>query len=287
MSLLLTLASNAAGKTTLKKSMPQPADQTSAFAELELRPSWTPSESRLYSYNYGELGVRFNPNLYLGYQQNFVTELSQDPNDPKQAFRLDNGFLRAKIDNVWVEPESKSLSLSFEPRLYLPTPPSKADAGMVMTILPYLKLTQKISDDCSFTMKEGPSLPLYTRDGTYTPATRDKPESSSVNANFENFFWLQFDYAPAKKPISLSVPLLLISTHYRDFDPSADNNASWSYFLELYPELTFTLDRHLYLGVAYETGNLINLQNVEEDSGPVVGSGTFHVFLRTSFNRPD
>src|SRR4051812_5465906 len=88
---LLVLVPNAEAKTVLKKKVTV-EDESTPTVELEMRPSWTPSQNRFFSFNYGELGYKFSKDYWLGYQQQFSNEL-QTPAPGASGFALNDGYV--------------------------------------------------------------------------------------------------------------------------------------------------------------------------------------------------
>lgn len=286
--LLFLSVTRASARTVIENTQNETDDGSGFLGELEFRPSWNPGADRVFSFNYGEVGYHLTKKISISYQQQFVNGTS----DYDKAAAVTNptmhiydGFFRMKFDDIWVEPQSGKLSLSYEPRLYMPTDPGKAAMGMITQIHNYIKLKQMLSRDCSLTLKEDPIIHLYNVDGALQPSLDpDNPMILAANPMFENLIWLNFDYAPKKGLVSFAFKTLLDSTLYRNFDPDANNNGAWTTTLTLYPELTFNVDTHVFLGVAYESGNVLNIGNDGSIPGsPVMGSGTIHMFLRTSF----
>lgn len=257
--------------------------KVSALGEFEVKPSWNPSENRVYSVNHGELGARVGRGS-LSYQQEFTNEIFDGEDSGKDPFQLSDGFVRFRFNEIWKSENGGSPILSFESRFYLPTDPKKAEKGMILALRNYLKLIFKRKSGFSLTLMEVPIHHFYSEAGDMTPsANYYTPPKYSVNPIFENRVFVVFDYSPSKSPVSLAVPLMWSATRSRDFHPEAEGNDGWSHAVLVMPELTFGVTDGVRLGIEYESGNLANLQGSDAESEKTVGSGTFRFILRASF----
>lgn len=251
------------------------------LAEFELRPSWNSDEGHFFSINYGELGFRPSENVSLSYQQMFMTEISNYSSTSREPVRLFDGYLRLKANKLW-QNDRHDTFFSYEARAYAPTDKGKRDSGMVTAVRNYLKLMRQITGSVSFLFMDVPIAHFYNTAGTST-ASSSGPKFTA-NPLFENQVYLELDVNPVKSGWSISFPIMFSSTRFRDYDTRADNSGAWTQWLEIYPEIDYSIAKSTVLGVAYESGNILNVQtDYVSSANPAVGSGTLQLVLRSSF----
>jgi hypothetical protein len=230
---------------TTTAALPQPI-----VGMLELRPSWTGSNAsgEFHTENTAELGYKFNKDRYLGYVQYFNTNI-YDPTTPANkglGLVAKDGFFSFKMNNIW-ESGDKSWSLSWNPRLYMPTDASLRDKGLVAYARNYLNLTKKVSKAVSFTLSEIPIFFAFNRPG----------DSGAANQFFENRNYLIFDWNITDK-LTFEAQIMFHETRYRNFAPGAKNNDTWTYTLWTWPELDYAITPNATIGVAWESDNFVN-----------------------------
>ncbi|MBI1860764.1 MAG: hypothetical protein HYR96_07600 [Deltaproteobacteria bacterium] len=242
---------------------------------LEIRPSFLANSNQIYGQNYAELGVTLNAATYLGYQQmfmnNFQNSNPQFEDGPQLA--LSDGFFRLQLRNLWRRGGS---SLSFEPRVYLPTDENLRFQGMISRLRLNTTFEQRFSRWFSLFVIEAPIIHFYDRAGANDPGTG----APSANPEYENRVILNSQFTFSKS-WSLSIPFILQSVRYSNYQIGATNNDTWSNTVLAWPELTYSVNRNLQLGLAYQTGNLISsdMSQFTIDKGFAAGSAelVFHI----------
>lgn len=261
---------------------PTPAQASTAVVEaepskligaMELRSYFEPSSDKLYTDNYAEVGYKFTKDTSVSYVQFFSTNL-YDPSGATSGMNLSfpGGFLRAKINNIYKFDDT--LSLSYQPRAYLPLTQADRDAGMVTILRNYFTFTKKVSSNFSVSFVELPMLHVYSKSGTISDG------KASANAWFENRFYLIGSLTLTDK-LSLSMPLYYHAKLHRGFG-GAENSGKVTHYFYTWPELAYQMNDAAYLSLAYVSGNLIEADFSGFTVGQGLGDGSVQVALGMS-----
>lgn len=246
-------------------SVPAPASG-SAIGVLDIRPSVLlekvadpagVKKSKAFIENSVEGGYKFSTSVSASYVQDFNTTIA-DPSGKDSAVFLKDGFFRAKFNDLYKDADS-GLTLGFEPRFYTPTRAAARDAGMVTMVRNYFKLTRPITNAVSITLMEIPIFHVYTRSGS----------GASANPLFENRVYFITDVALMGGKLNLSLPILFHNTIHRSFAADAKLGGKWGHFLWVFPEVMYSLNNNVAVGVSYYSDNLID----EKLGGFTIGSG--------------
>jgi len=285
--LLATLLIGTSLRAEFKSALPLKAAASEPSAspkgELEMKPSWTPSDNHFFLLNHGELGFALTPTAYVGYQQEFTNEIAQEESSSRGSIYLNDGFLRGKLNDIWKSKSGRS-KFGIETRIYLPTDSTKADKGMLFAFRNYFKLILQNRMGFSITFMEVPIHHFYSSDGVVTPSNSYRiPDKAAANPTFENRIYIVMGYSTPKGEWDFSLPVIWSATKYRDFLVDAENNDEWSHAILLVPELTYGISKQVRLGIEYESGNLTKLQNTDPEVESSPGSGTFRFIVRANF----
>jgi len=249
---------------------PQPAE-SKVIGGVDIRPSWASKAGNVYSENFVELGYQFNPNTKLTFVHDFNNDLVSPQGSPDDGINLTavDAFVRTRLNNIYTIP-STNMNLSYESRIYLPITQFDRDNGAVTTLRNYFKLRMPVTERVAFTVMELPIFHLFNRTGTIAA-----DGSSNANYFFENRVYAIADFTITDR-LSLSVPLMFHFKRFNDFAGAA-NSGKWQYILWTYPELSFSVNPNLTLGLAYYSDNLIKSDLSNFDLGNGFEKGVFQI----------
>ncbi len=222
--------------------------------------------------NYAELGVKFNPNTSLSYQQGFWINMS-DPNPASEGISdvmAHHGFLRAKFNNI-LQDKASGFSLGYEPRIYTPTLRGATDKGFITMIRNYIKVTKKVTSNFAVTVMEIPILFSYSKAGL----------GDKANETFENRVYLIPSLTLMDGKLSIELPVMFHNTKYRAF-AGAKNSTSWGHTLWVFPEVAYAITPNLQVGVSYESENLIKDDMSKFQITDGLDAGVAHLVLRAT-----
>lgn len=213
-----------------------------------------------------DLGYQFDPNNYLGLHHEMNSNMGDAGVDKWTAGDF---IVRAKINNIW-EDRSAGLSLSYEPRVYLPTRESLRNAGMITTVRNYFKLKQDLGAGHALTLMEIPIAHVFDNAGV----------AGKANPAFENRVYLVYE-ASLTKDLSLAVPLMWNATKGRSL-AGAPGNSDWGHVLWAWPELDYAIDSTFTVGLAYQTDNLIKADFSDTAFDTGFGNGIVQAVLQVN-----
>lgn len=226
---------------------------------LELRPSWQTNSAEYFSENTIEGAYRFTQSFGLGYTQEFTNNIFSRTDAPEnQGMNLatHEGYFIGKLDPI-LENAEKGISLTYEPRLILPTDSECRNAGMITSIRNDLNLTKKFGERVELNFSVIPILHAYSRAGNVgLEAEEGEVDQGQANPVFENRFYLN-PVVALGQTVKLSIPIKFHATRYRDFNSEAKLNNQWGYYLWVTPEVNWAVTSDYSIGVSYYTGNLV------------------------------
>ncbi len=245
---------------------------------LDLRPSWTQSEQKFHSEN--ELALEYRPaaNRSFGYTQEFRSNLLKAGVDSENTgfeFQLWNGYLWGDFSNV-LSNRGGTVTLSYEPRIYLPTLSTERDAGLVFSTRQYLKLNWEVLPNTNLYLNEVPIGYLYTVSGIETD------DGAAANQVFENRVELGVKVSFFTEMVTLNLPVVLQSHRYRHYQAEAENNDGWAHDIWINPELTVAVAENTTLGIAYYSDTLANASLTEPDVSNGLRKGVFQFIFTQS-----
>ena len=259
-----------------EESVDAPGPDSKVLGEFEVRPSYTSAQGEFHTENTLELGYQIRRDLKVSYVQFFNTNLydpkSGNPVASQFGFAAQDGFLRTKIDDIWLSGDRKT-SFSFQGRVYMPTlaavdgTPSRYDQGMVSFIRTYFKLARELSNSVSVDLSFTPGLYLFTKPGWTTKFANGTP-NSSANPIYENMFILNADIKIAKN-LTFSIPIITEITRYRSYAEDAQFNNRWGYNIWFWPELDWEISSNQTVGLAFYSDNFV----ADDLSGVHIGTG--------------
>jgi hypothetical protein len=222
---------------------------------LDVRPSWTGSASTFHSEN--ELGIeyRFRSDRAAGYTQEFRSNwlragVESDTNGFE--FQLWYGYFWGDVSDI-AEAAGGAVTLSWEPRLYLPTLSTERESGLVLSTRQYLKLNWEVSSMLSFFLWDAPIGYVYTAAGVADD------EGGAANPAFENRIELGARLSFFDGQLSFKLPVILQSVRYRKFAADAENDDSWANTLWIYPEVAVQVTEGTSLGLAFYSDALTDV----------------------------
>jgi len=245
---------------------------------LDLRPSWSQSERKFHSEN--ELAVEYRPdeNRSFGYTQEFRSNLLKAGVDSENTgfeFQLWNGYLWGDFSNV-LSNRGGTVTLSYEPRVYLPTLSAERDAGLVFATRQYLKLNWELLPNTNLYLHEVPIGYLYTVGGI------EDEDGSVANKVFENRVELGLRVSFFADVLTFHLPVILQSYRYRHFRAGAENDDGWAHDIWINPEVTVAVAQKTTLGLGYYSDTLANASLTEPDISSGLRRGVVQLILTQS-----
>lgn len=246
------LAYGAPTQTLSTSVAPSAPPSAQVIGVAEFRPSYRSTFGEVHTENNIVLGYRFDRDRYLSYRQEYNTNLYEPRSQLANGMSLTatDGYLRGGIANIW-QAESMPLSFNYEGRLYAPTFAVRRDAGMITALRTYLRWTYRFSDKLSISLDEVPVIPVYDRAGAVVNGR------AVANPAFENKVELVTVYNFAKDFVFI-LPFKYTASRNRDFSKAARANGTWGQFLQIWPEVWYTVGPNARIGAAYYTDNLVH-----------------------------
>lgn len=245
---------------------------------LDVRPSWSDSEQRFHSENEVALEYRFREDRAIGYVQEFRSNLLKGGNESDIVgfeFLLGNGYFLGDVSNLLVS-RGQAVTLSWEPRVYLPTPAAERDAGMVLATRQYLKLNWDLSPGLALFFWDAPIGYVYTAGGY------EGEDGPVANPAFENRIELGAQLSFFQDKISLRLPVVLQSVRHRQFNAEAVNNNAWAHSVWINPEVMVQVAEKTSVGLAYYSDNLADEQLANADLRAGLSKGVVQLIFQQS-----
>lgn len=228
------------------------AKSTTVIGGIDMRPSWTTKTGEFHTENSVSLGVKTVSDLSVSFVHNFNTNLFQPLPEGSGGVNPTavDAYFKAGLPSLWTSADSTT-TLTYAPRIYVPIQDAARERGMITAVRNYFNLKKTISPTVALTITELPILHVYSQPGSVTAT------GASANPVFENRVYLIGDFQLAEK-VALSVPILFHATRHRSFQEGAANDNSMSYFLWVFPEITYSMTSNLSVGLAYYSDNLVD-----------------------------
>lgn len=241
-------------------------------ASVGITPTWTTKKGAVGTENSASLGYFFNPTTYLGYEQDFNSNvfspaLATSGLNPT----WDMGYAQFKANNLVVSKEA-GLALSYEARVFVPTDPTWATPGGITMVRNYAKLAKSLGNGNFLTLMEVPIVHVFNKAGNPV---------DGANPGFENRVYLILDLQITSK-LSFSLPLMLNSVVYRDVQAGYKNNGTTQHKLWTWPELDYAISQNFTVGAAFRSDNLVvgDLSNTAIRDG--IEGGVAQLVLKAS-----
>lgn len=250
----------AAGKTKFSTVKVDP-DANKIVGFVDIRPGYIPT-GQFLTENTVRLGYQFKKDRRLVVEQYISTNLYQ-PTSAASGMNVTqyDGYVGAQLNNLWTD-KANGLSFSYAPRFYLPQSQLSQDRGLITFHRSNFALTKQFNGSFSLTLMEIPLLFLYENAGYVKNGT------ASANPIFQNRVYLIADVNITSK-LKFSFPLMFFQTKHSDFQVGARNNGAWAHSVWIWPELDYSVNDKVTVGVAYY--NMNNL--IDADFHPQIGDG--------------
>lgn len=241
---------------------------------IDLRPSWTAKTAEWHTENQWFAGYQFNNKVALSVVHDFNTNLDGLGAVKGLAPYTYDFYVKTKLSKIYTESAS-GIVFGYEHRLYLPITDGMRDKGMLFLSRHYLKASKSFGN-YTLSVMELPIFHIYNRAGSISASG-----AAAANPWYENRVYVVNDFQLSEK-VSLSIPVFLHTTYYRNFQANAKNNGATSWFLWTYPELTYQINPNVAVAGAYYSDNLIlgDMSATSMDSG--FENGVFQVSLQAT-----
>lgn len=245
------------------------------YGSVDIRPSLEMSalaDDGFRTRNSVGLGYQFSKNISLDYTQKFDTNLANGaPNGGLDLQGYDGNF-RGRFKKVWQSP-SQAWNLELQQRIYLPTDPDKAADGLLFDWRSYAVIHRVVGSSLDLS---GSVVPIV-----YFNSSGLSANGLEANKNFELRLIAEAKWSITDK-LQLNVPLTLKNRHHVGVTPTVKYNDTWSYKLELYPELSYALSNNLQVGLAFETASLIRSDFSDTSITDAFEGGTAQILFRAT-----
>ncbi len=245
---------------------------------FDLRPSWSDSSRRFHSENEAALEYRFKEDRAVGYTQEFRSNLLKGGVDSDRdgfEFELGDGYLWGDVSNILAN-DLETLTLSWEPRLYLPTMRSGRDSGMVFSTRQYLKLNWDVQEHFALFLWDAPIGYVYSAAGY------DGDDGLTANRAFENRIELGARLSLFQDRLTLRLPVILQSVRHRKFVAEATNHDAWTHSVWIHPEIMVQVAAKTSVGLAYYSDSLADEQLAKADLSSGLKRGVIQLVLQQS-----
>jgi hypothetical protein len=251
-----------------KLQAPDPITQQ-ITSSIDLRPSWVSNSNQWYMEN--EAAIRFSAtkNWKLGYTQDFF--IGSPDKDSTKSFLLGDGYFSSEFKNLITDPSG--VSFSYEPRVYVPTEPTKSAAGFITAIRNYAKVQWKVSSQVSLHFYEIPIIYVFSQPGSGT----------SANPTFENRVMAGVSWKSPNGKAELMVPVFFSFKKHANYQDDAKFNDDWSQAVWLQPEFTYEVINNLRLGVGYQSSSLFSNDLSVVNVGEGFQNGVTQFIFRLDF----
>ncbi len=246
---------------------------TSNFSGLiELRPTLGTRKGNITTENFYELAWGLGDNQRFSFGEGIFTNKGIKGN---QEVSLGDAYLRYQWREIRKN-ETTGLVVSSEVRANLPISQISREAGLITAIRGSVILSVPITNTARFEFRETPIVYLYKEAG------HQGSQGAIAHPLFENRVFLG-PIINLSDELTLTTPICFSVTRYRNYTAGANRNSQWVPDLSFNPEIDWSINPTMYLGLAYRTEGFI----VKQDSGVVVGdgagNGSLQLVLGTSF----
>ncbi|NBX92121.1 MAG: hypothetical protein EBQ85_02690 [Proteobacteria bacterium] len=220
-----------------------------------------------------DVGYRFNPSSRLIYHQDFWTNLYNSVlvgGNDGLGLQIHDGYFDWLAENIF-ENADKSLSISYDARVYVPTFTPRRDAGMVTAIRNYLIVGKKLNETFSLVFVETPILHVYDR----------AVHEGRANPLAENRMTFEVDINLTSK-LALSLPVIWSAMKMRAAE-GVSGSGSTDSFIWVNPELSYSVNDNLTMGLGYyDTSSLIKADFSSFQIFEGLEDAVVQMFLRAS-----
>lgn len=207
---------------------------------------YAPTTGDIDAWNLARVGYQFSENFHLSYNQIFLndyrTKISEGFN-----LRLDDAYLRLKWKEIF-KLESSDLSFGLEQRFYIPSSQASRDKTMVTGFRNRLLTKVKVSETFSLGLEESPTIFWYS----------EAANSKGPNEAFRNYLVLTPTLTGMKGKLNCYLPVYVQNSLYRQSFGAPNNRGPWKNQIFLWPEVTYTVNDNLELGLTALTGSLVS-----------------------------
>lgn len=191
-------------------------------------------------------------------------------------FQMGHGYLWGEFGNLLAD-RATGFSLSWEPRLYLPTHAEERQYGFVAATRQYLKVEFELSPQVGLFLWEVPIFYSYRQSGYVTD---DEP---TANPSFEN----RMEFGPRlsffNDKLRFKLPVVLQSIRTRNFDGAAPNNNRWVHYLWINPEAVVQVSETTTIGLSYYSDSLMDDRLKVADVSNGIRKGILQAVFQQAF----
>lgn len=231
-------------KVSVKQESPQ--FQPKITGMFYTATQYAPTSGDLDAWNLARLGVQFTQNFNLSYNQILLNDYRTRLNSGFN-FRLDDAYVRAKWNEI-LSLSSPDLKFGLEQRYYIPTSTTSSEKTMVGGLRNRLLTQIKVNDTFSLGLEESPVVYWY----------RDVRTGKGINEIFRNYFVVTPTLTAMKGKLNFFFPLYVQNSLHRESFGGAGNRGPWKHQVFLWPEVTYSVNDTLELGLTAVTGNLFS-----------------------------
>ncbi|NBV50034.1 hypothetical protein EBR78_02300 [bacterium] len=246
-----------------------PAILTGIF---EVRPTLATRKGSLGTENFYEISWWLKPDKRLSFGENFFT--APAPNK-SQSVSMGDGFLRYQARDV-KKNEVTGMTVSVDVRANLPLSQASRDAGMITALRSTVLIAMPITTSVRFEFRNTPILYFFKAAGHESSAG---PVAHPVVEN-------RTSLGPVinlSQSVVLMAPLNFSLMKYRKYRPGASHEGELQPDLSFSPEVDWTINPNLYLGLAFRTESLMMRDQIGMILSNTAGSGYLQFVMGLSF----
>jgi len=246
-----------------------PAILTGIF---EVRPTLATRKGNLSTENFYEVSWWLKSDKRLSFGESFFT--APGPNK-SHSVSMGDGFLRYQARDVKKD-EVTGMTVSVDVRANLPLSQASRDAGMLTALRSTVLIMMPITENVRFEFRNTPILYLFKAAGHESssgPVAHPVAENRTSLGPVINL----------SQSVVLMAPLNFSLMKYRHYRPGASHEGELQPDLSFSPEVDWTVNPNLYLGVAFRTEGLMMRDQMGMILSNTVGSGYLQFVMGLSF----
>lgn len=246
-----------------------PAILTGIF---EVRPTLATRKGNFSTENFYEVSWWLKPDKRLSFGESFFT--APGPNK-SHAVSMGDGFLRYQARDV-KKNEVTGMTVSLDVRANLPLSQVSRDAGMLTALRSTVLIMMPITETVRFEFRNTPILYFFKAAGHESssgPVAHPVAENRTSLGPVINL----------SQSVVLMAPLNFSLMKYRYYRPGASHEGELQPDLSFSPEVDWTVNPNLYLGLAFRTESLMMRDQMGMILSNTAGSGYLQFVMGLSF----